>query len=262
MTKANRSKVVRSRTRRRGTKRRGGAGASASRRSHGSPQCEWRVTSSSVDREDGDIEDFGDGHPHPTVHFSDIAGKNGQIKNNQLRDTLRRTCNEESTTMIVQRGIRRVTHVSRSRQMLSFYHDGVCVGYVTVTLAPTGRVPVWMVRHSPNPRRSPHGTKYPNWMTTSQSVDPAEPIDNNALPTVDLGEIVGENGEITQTSLREMLSHTCDQVNTRRVLVQGITNVTHVMRVNSLLYFQNDDTFLGSIVVRAMGDKQPSWMRR
>ena len=256
MTKANRSRVVRRRTRRRGTKRRGGAGASASRRS---PQCDWRVTSSSVDREDGDIEDFGDGHPHPTVHFNDIAGKNGQIKNNKLRETLSKTSNQESTTMIAERGIPRVTHVSRWRQMLSFYHDGVCVGYVTV--APTGRVPVWMVRHSPNPRRSPHGTKYPNWMTTSQSVDPAEPVDNNALPTVDLGEIVGENGEITQTSLREMLSHTCDQVNTRRVLVQGITNVTHVSRYNRLLYFHNNDTYLGSINVRAMGDKQPSWMR-
>ena len=79
MTKANRSKVVRRRTRRRGTTRRGGAGAaaSASRRSHGSSHCEWRVTSSSVDREDGDIEDFGHNHPHPTVHFNDIAGKNG-----------------------------------------------------------------------------------------------------------------------------------------------------------------------------------------
>lgn len=259
MTKSNRSRVLRRRTRRRGTKRRGGAGAGASA-SRRSPQCEWLVTSSSVDREDGDIEDFGDGHPHPTVHFNDIAGKNGQIKNNQLRELLRRTCNQQAMDVpVVQRGIPRVTHVSRWRQMLSFYHDGECVGHVTVK--PTGIVPAWMVRHSPNPKRSPGGTKYPKWMTTSHSVDPAEPIDNNPLPTVDLGEIVGKNGEITQTSLLHMLSHTCDQVNTRRVLVQGITNVTHVMRVHSLLYFQNDDTFLGSIVVRAMGDKQPSWMR-
>ena len=265
MTKANRSKVVRSRTRRRGTKRRGGAGAaaSASRRSHGSPQCGWRVSSSMVDREDGDIEDFGDGHPHPTVHFDDIAGKNGQIKNNQLRDTLRRTCNEESTTMIVQRGIPRVTHILRWRQMLTFYHDGECVGHVT--LAPTGRVPAWIVRHSPNPKRSPNGTKYPKWMTTSRSfnrADVEDPDDNNPLPTVDLEEIVGRNGEseIVQTSLKRMLSHTCDRPYTGIVPMEGITNVTHVRRYFGVLSFYNNDTYLGNIDVRAMGDKQPSWM--
>jgi len=258
MTKAKRSRVVHRRTRRRGTKRRGGAGASASRRSHGSPHCDWRVTSSSVDREDVDIQNF-DNHPHPTVHFNDIVGKNGQIKNNQLRDTLRRTCNQQAMDVpVVQRGIPRVTHVSRWRQMLSFYHDGECVGYVTV--APTGRVPAWMVRHSPNSKRSPNGTKFPKWMTTSQSVNPAEPIDDNHLPTVDLGEIVGKNGEITQTSLRHMLSHTCNRVNAEHVPVQGITNVTHVSRYNRLLYFHNNDTYLGHITVQAMGKKQPSWM--
>lgn len=258
MPKSSRKLVCR-KTRRRGTNRRGGASASASA-SRRSPQCDWRVTSSMVDREDGDIEDFGDNHPHPTVHFNDIAGKNGQIENNQLRDTLRRTCNQQvMDDPVAQRGIPRVTHVSRWRQMLSFYHDGVCVGYVTV--APIGRVPAWMVRHSPNPKRSPNGTKFPRWITTSRSVDQAEPIDNNLLPTVDLGEIVDKNGEITQTSLRHMLSHTCNRVNAEHVPVQGITNVTHVSRYNRLLYFHNNDTYLGSINVRAMGDKQPSWMR-
>ena len=243
------------RTRRRGTKRRGGAG-SASRKS---PRCDWRVISSFVDREDMDIRDFGD----TTVHLddiADIAGKNGQIRNTALRQTLSETCNQESTNMIAQRGIPRVTHVSRHGQMLSFYHDGECVGSVTV--APTGRVPAWMVRHSPNPKRSPGGTKFPKWMTTSQTVVPAEPVDDNPLPTVDLGEIVGKNGEIIQTSLRHMLSHTCNRVNAEHVPVQGITNVTHVSRHNRLLYFHNNDTYLGSITVQAMGKKQPSWMMR
>jgi hypothetical protein len=258
MTKANRSKVVRRRTRRRGTKRRGGAGAAASA-SRRSPHCDWRVISSSVDREDMDIQDFGDNHPHPTVHFNDIVGKNGQIRNGQLRDTLRRTCNQEvMADPVVQHGIPRVTHVLRWRQMLSFYHDGECVGYVTV--APTGRLPTWMVRHSPNPKRSPGGTKYPKWRTTSQSFSQADPVDNNPLPTVDIGEIVGKNGEITQTSLKHMLSHTCNQVDTGNVPVQGITNVTHVRRFNRLLSFYNNDTYLGNINVLAMGDKQPSWM--
>jgi predicted RNA-binding protein YlqC (UPF0109 family) len=207
-----------------------------------------------VDREDIDIRDFGE----TTVRMDDIAGKNGQISNTALRRILSQTCNEESTNMIAVHGIPRVTHVSRSRQMLSFYHDGECVGYVTV--APTGRLPVWMVRHSPNPKRSPGGTKYPKWMTTSQSVNPAEPVGNNHLPTVDLGEIVGKNGEITQTSLRHMLSHTCNRVNAEHVPVEGITNVTHVSRYNRLLYFHNNDTYLGSITVQAMGKKQPSWM--
>jgi hypothetical protein len=211
-----------------------------------------------VDREDGDIQDFGDNHPHPTVHFNDIATNDGQISNTALRQTLIQTCNEESTNMIAQRGIPRVTHVIRQGQMLSFYHDGECVGYVTV--APRGRVPAWMVRHSPNPKRSPGGTKFPKWMTTSQSVNPAEPVGNNHLPTVDLGEIVGKNGEIIQTSLRHMLSHTCNRVNAEHVPVQGITNVTHVSRYNRLLYFHNNDTYLGSITVQAMGKKQPSWM--
>lgn len=260
MTKANRSRVVRRRTRRRGIKRRGGAGASASRRSHGSPQCDWRVTSSSVDREDIDIHDFGDNHPHPTVHFNDIVGKNGQISNTALRRILSQTCNEESTNMIAVHGIPRVTHVSRSRQMLSFFHDGECVGYVTVAPAPTGRLPRWMVRHSPNPKRSPGGTKYPKWRTPNETVDPAQHEGNNPLPTVDIGEIVGKNGEIIQPSLIHMLSHTCNRVNTERVPVQGITNVTHVSRFNRLLYFQNNDTYLGSITVQAMGKKQPSWM--
>ena len=240
------------RTRRRGTKRRGGAG-SASRKS---PRCDWRVISSFVDREDMDIRDFG----NTTVHLDDIAGKNGQIRNTALRQTLSETCNQESTNMIAQRGIPRVTHVSRHGQMLSFYHDGECVGSVTV--APTGRVPAWMVRHSPNPKRSPGGTKFPKWMTTSQTVVPAEPVDDNPLPTVDLGEIVGKNGEIIQTSLRHMLSHTCNRVNAEHVPVQGITNVTHVSRHNRLLYFHNNDTYLGSITVQAMGKKQPSWMMR
>lgn len=258
MTKSNR-KIVR-RTRRNGTKRRGGAGATASV-SRRSPQCEWIVTSSSVEREDGDIEDFGDNHPHPTVHFNDIAGKNGQISNNALRRTLSQTCNKEMTNMIAQRGIPRVTHVSRWRNMLSFFHDGVCVGYVTVEPTSRSRVPAWMVRDSPNPKRSPGGTKFPKWMTTNETVNLAEPTDNNPLPTVDLGEIVGKNGEITQTSLKHMLSHTCNQVNSEHVPVQGITNVTHVSRFNRTLSFYNQDTYLGNIHVKAMGPKQPSWMR-
>lgn len=262
MTKATRKLVRRRTRRRRGTKRRGGAGAgagaSASHRSHGSPRCDWRVISSMIDREDMDIQDFGDNHPHPSVHFTDIAGKNGQISNTALRQILIQTCNEERTNMIAVRGIPRVTHVSRSRQMLSFFHDGESVGHVIV--APTGREPAWMVRHSPNPKRSPGGTKYPKWMTTSQSVVPVEPIDNNPLPTVDLGEIVGKNGEITQTSLRHMLSHTCNRMNAEHVPVQGITHVTHVSRYNRLLYFHNTDITLGHITVQAMGKKQPSWM--
>ena len=260
MTKANR-KLVRRRTRRRVTKRRGGAGAgaAASRRSHGSPRCDWRVISSMVDREDMDIQDFGDNHPHPSVHFTDIAGKNGQIINNELRQTLRRTCNQQDMDIpVVQHGIPRVTHVRRLRQMLSFYHDGECVGYVTVQ--PIGRLPAWMVRHSPNPKRSPNGTKFPKWMTTSHSFSQAEPEDNNPLPTVDLGEIVGKKGEIVQTSLLHMLSHTCSRLNTERVPVQGITNVTHVRRYNRLLSFYNDNIYLGNISVQAMGAKQPSWM--
>jgi hypothetical protein len=160
--------------------------------------------------------------------------------------------------MTVQHGIPRVTHVQRLGQMLSFYHDGASVGYVIIQ--PIGRPPAWMVRHSPNPKRSPGGTKFPKWMTTSQSVVPAEPIDNNPLPTVDLEEIVGKNGEIIQTSLLHMLSHTCNRVNAEHVPVQGITNVTHVSRYNRLLYFHNNDTYLGSITVQAMGKKQPSWM--
>ena len=265
MTKANR-KLVHRRTRRRGTKRRGGAGAgagaSASRRSRGSSDCEWRVTSSMVDREDMDIQDFGDNHP--TVRFNDIVGKNGQIRNGQLRDTLRRTCNQKTMAVPVgQRGIPRVTHVIRSGQMLSFYHNGECVGHVTV--APTGRVPEWMVRPSPNPKRSPNGTKYPKWMTTSRSfnrADVEDPDDNNPLPTVDLEEIVGRNGEseIVQTSLKRMLSHTCDRPYTGIVPMEGITNVTHVRRYFGVLSFYNNDTYLGNIDVRAMGDKQPSWM--
>jgi len=259
MAKTNRNR----RTRRRGTNRRGGAGAaaSASRRSRGPSDCEWRVTSSMVDREDMDIEDFGDNHPHPTVHFNDIVGKNGQIRNGQLRDTLRRTCNQKTMAVpVVQRDIPRVTHVRRSGQMLIFYHNGECVGHVTV--APTGRVPEWMVRRSPNPRRSPNGTKYRNWMTTSRSFDRAdvEDPDNNPLPTVDLGEIVGKNGEITQTSLKHMLSHTCNQPFTGNVPMEGITNVTHVRRSFGVLSFYNNDTYLGNINVLAMGDKQPSWM--
>jgi hypothetical protein len=249
-------------TRRRVTKRRGGAGAgaSASRRSHGSPHCDWRVISSRVDRENEDIHEFEvNDHPHPTVLFHDIVGKNGQIRNNELRQTLRRTCNQQEMDIpVVQHGIPRVTHVRRLRQMLSFYHDGECVGYVTVQ--PIGRLPAWMVRHSPNPKRSPNGTKFPKWMTTSHSFSQAEPEDNNPLPTVDLGEIVGKNGEIVQTSLLHMLSHTCSRLNTERVPVQGITNVTHVRRYNRLLSFYNDDIYLGNISVQAMGDKQPSWM--
>lgn len=251
MTKTNRKRIVR-RTRRRGTKRRGGAGSARSRRS---PHCEWRVISSFVDREDMDIRDFGD----TTVHLDDIVDeKNGHISNTALRQTLSETCNQERTNMIAQGGISRVTHVRRHRQMLSFYHDGECVGSVIV--APIGRVPAWMVRHSPNPKRSPSGTKYPKWMTTSQSVVPAEPAHDNHLPTVDLGEIVGKNGEIIQTSLRHMLSHTCSRMNIERVPVQGITNVTHVSRHNRLLSFYNNDTYLGNINVQAMGKKQPSWM--
>jgi hypothetical protein len=57
-----------------------------------------------------------------------------------------------------------------------------------------------------------------------------------------------------------MLSHTCNQVDTGNVPVQGITNVTHVRRFNRLLSFYNNDTYLGNITVLAMGDKQPSWM--
>jgi hypothetical protein len=261
MAKTNRNR----RARRRGTNRRGGAGAapSASRRSRGPSDCEWRVTSSMVDREDMDIEDFGDNHPHPTVHFNDIVGKNGQIRNGQLRDTLRRTCNQKTMAVpVVQRGIPRVTHVRRSHQLLIFYHDGECVGHVTV--APTGRVPEWMIRRSPNPRRSPNGTKYPKWMTTSQSfnrADVEDPDDNNPLPTVDLEEIVDRNGEIVQTSLKHMLSHTCNRPYTGNVPVEGITNVTHVRRSTGVLSFYNNDTYLGNIIVQAMGDKQPSWMR-
>jgi hypothetical protein len=218
------------------------------------------VISSRVDRENEDIHAFEvNDHPHPTVLFHDIVGKNGQIRNNELKQTLRRTCNQQDMDVpVVQHGIPRVTHVRRLRQMLSFYHDGECVGYVTVQ--PIGRLPAWMVRHSPNPKRSPNGTKFPKWMTTSQSFSPAEPEDDNHLPTVNLGEIVGKNGEITQTALIHMLSHTCSGRNTERVPVEGITNVTHVRRYNRLLSFYNDDIYLGNIVVQAMGDKQPSWM--
>jgi hypothetical protein len=77
---------------------------------------------------------------------------------------------------------------------------------------------------------------------------------------VNLGEIVGKNGEITQTALIHMLSHTCSGRSTERVPVEGITNVTHVRRYNRLFSFYNDDNYLGNIVVQAMGDKQPSWM--
>ena len=264
MTKANR-KLVHRKTRRRGTNRRGGAGAgasaSASHRSHGSSHCEWMVISSMVDREDMDIQAFDDNNEplHPSVHFNDIATNDGRIRNRHLRHVLRQTCNEERTNMIAQRGIPRVTHVQRSRQMLSFFHDGECVGHVIV--APTGRVPAWMVRDSPNPKRSPGGTKFPKWMTTSHSVVPAEPEDNNDIPMVDIGEIAdNKHGEITQTSLRHMLSHTCNRVNAEHVPVQGITNVTHVSRHNRLLSFYNNDTYLGYIIVQAMGKKQPSWM--
>jgi len=252
--------VMKKRTaRRRRTKRRGGAGAgaSASRRFSAS-HCDWVVTSSRVDRENEDVEVFGDNHPHPTVHFNDIVGKNGQIKNNELKHTLRRTSNQHDMDMTVQYSIPRVTHVQRLGQMLGFYHDGASVGYVIVQ--PIGRLPAWMVRHSPNPKRSPNGTKFPKWMTTSQSFSPAEPEDDNHLPTVDLGEIVGKNGEIVQTSLLHMLSHTCSGRSTERVPVEGITNVTHVRRYNRLLSFYNDDIYLGNIVVQAMGNKQPSWM--
>jgi hypothetical protein len=122
-----------------------------------------------------------------------------------------------------------------------------------------------MVRHSPNPKRSPNGTKYRKWRTTSQSfnrADVEDPDDNNPLPTVDLEEIVGRNGEseIVQTSLKHMLSHTCDRPYTGNVPVEGITNVTHVRRSFGVLSFYNNDTYLGDINVMAMGDKQPSWM--
>ncbi len=265
MPKANRSRVVRRRTRRRGTKRRGGAGAAASRRSHGSPRCDWRVISSMVDREDMDIQAFDDNNEplHPSVHFNDIVGKNGHIRNRHLRHALRQTCNQSVMDMIVQRDIPRVTHVSRSGSMLSFFHDGVCVGSVTV--APIGRVPAWMVRHSPNPKRSPGGTEFPRWVTTSPFVptDADDVVDDNngpPPPPVDLREIVGKNGEITQASLRAILHDTGNQGFTKRIPVQDITNVTHVKRFNTLLSFYNNDINLGHITVQAMGQRQPSWM--
>lgn len=272
MTKANRSRVLRRRTRRRGTNRRGGGGAAASasrrsgRRSDRPPtHCDWRVTSSSVDRDGDDIEDEHVNnhrlHPHPTVEFNHIVGKNGHIRNRHLRHALRQTCNHHMMDMTVQRDIPGVTHVRRWRRILSFYNDGECVGSVTV--APIGRVPEWM---RPNPRRSPGGTEFPRWVTRDQSFSQVDADDyendNNGLPPppVDLGEIVGKNGEITQPSLRDMLHNTGNQSVTDRVPVQGITNVTHVSRYNRLLSFYNNDTRLGSISVQAMGQKQPSWM--
>ena len=269
MTNANRSKVVRRRTRRRETNRRGGGGAAASasrrssRRSDRPPtHCDWRVISSMVDREDMDIHAFDDNNEplHPSVHFNDIVGKNGHIKNRHLRHALRQTCNQQTMDMIVQRDIPRVTHVSRSGRLLSFFHDGVCVGSVTV--APIGRVPAWMII---NPTRSPGGTEFPRWVTTSPFVptDADDVVDDNngpPPPPVDLREIVGKNGEITQASLRAMLHDTGNQGFTKRLPVQGITNVTHVKRFNTLLEFFNNDIHLGHINVRAMGQRQPSWM--